>query len=439
MRQDTSICVDYVARVEGQGALDIKVSGGKVEYAKFSIFEPPRFFEAFLVGRRCDEVHELTSRICGICPVAHQITALRAVENALGIKVSQQTRDLRKLFALSAHISSHVLNLYFLAAPDYFGYESIIPMAQHNPDLFKRALALKKVGNDLTELIGGRSVHPISAVVGGFTALPDRDGLRAIRARLITSKEYALKDVELFSNLRIPSFERRCEHVALRSDSEYAINDGRLVSTDGLNIAESEYREYIGEKQVPHSTAKHSHVKNRSSIMVGPLPRVNLNFDKLSPDTRKAAKQIGFRPLVFKPYMSIVARALEVVNAIDESIEIIDRLKLKQEDLSFEIKAGEGAAITEAPRGILYHYYKFDREGKVEKADIVTPTAHYAFNVEKDLYELVPNLLDQPLEEAALKCEMLVRAYDPCISCSAHFVNLRVENKALRSPTIRKR
>jgi len=431
MRRDTSISVDYVARVEGQGGLDIKVSGGKVEYAKFSIYEPPRFFEAFLVGRRCDEVHELTSRICGICPVAHQITALRAVENALGIEVSQQTRDLRRLFALSAYISSHVLNLYFLAAPDYFGYESIIPMARHNSDIFKRALALKKVGNDLTELIGGRSVHPVSAVVGGFTALPDRQSLETFGARLIEAKEYALKDVELFNNLKIPSFERRCEHVALHSDSEYAVNEGRIASTDGLNIAETEYRKYFVEKQVPHSTAKHSYVKNRSSIMVGPLPRVNLNFDKLSPDAREAAEQIGFRPPVFKPYMSIVARALEVVNAIDESIRIIDRLNLEQEKLSFEIKAGEGAAITEAPRGILYHYYKFDREGKVEKADIVTPTAHYAYNIERDMYELVPNLLDQPLEEATLKCEMLVRAYDPCISCSAHFVKLNVENRQL--------
>lgn len=172
--------------------------------------------------------------------------------------------------------------------------------------------------------------------------------------------------------------------------------------------------------------------------MVGPLPRVNLNFDKLSPDARKAANQIGFQPPVFKPYMSIVARVLEVVNAIDESIAIIDRLKPKQEELSFEIKAGEGAAITEAPRGILYHYYKFDKEGKVEKADIVTPTAHYAYNVERDLYELVPNLLDQPLEEATLKCEMLIRAYDPCISCSTHLAKLKIENKPERSLFARK-
>ncbi len=439
MNRDASISVDYIARVEGAGALDIKVSAGKVEHAKFSIYESPKFFEAFLVGRRCDEVHELTSRICGICPVAHQITALRAVENALGIEVSQQTRDLRRLFALSAHISSHVLNLYFLAAPDYFGCESIIPMARRHPDFFKRALALKKVGNDLTEIIGGRSVHPISAVVGGFTAPPDKDSLMRIRAHLVEAKEYALRDVELFRNLSIPSFERRCEHVALRNDSEYAVNEGRLISSDGLNITESEYRKHILEKQVPHSTAKHSVVRNRSSIMVGPLPRVNLNFDKLSSDARNAAKKIGFQPPVFKPYMSIVARALEVVNAIDESIAIIDRLKLKQEDLSFEIKAGEGAAITEAPRGILYHYYKFDREGKVEKADIVTPTAHYAYNVERDLRELVPNLLDQPLEEATLKCEMLVRAYDPCISCSTHLVKLRIEDKPSRRPEMRKR
>jgi coenzyme F420-reducing hydrogenase alpha subunit len=322
-----------------------------------------------------------------------------------------------------------VLNLYFLAAPDYFGYESIVPMARENPEFVSRALRLKKIGNDLTELIGGRSVHPISAVVGGFTSIPSKESLHAIRKRLMEAKKEVLRDVELFAGLNLLTFERICEHVALRNEHEYAINEGRLVSTEGLDIGEEGYRKFMVEKQVSYSTAKHSYIKAKRPFMSGPLPRVNLNFDKLSYDTRKAANTIGFNPPVFKPFFSIIARTLEVLNAIDESIQIIDRLPLREEDLSFEIGAGTGAAITEAPRGILYHCYEFDKEGKVKKADIVTPTAHWARNVEEDLAMLVPSLLNQGREAATLKCEMLVRAYDPCISCATHRVRLEVKSR----------
>jgi sulfhydrogenase subunit alpha len=422
-KQDTkTIQVNYIARVEGRGALNISVTkDGKVQDLRFRIYEPPRFFEAFLVGRRYTEMMELTSRICGICPVAHQITALRAVENAIGLEPSDQTNDLRKLLALSAHIQSHVLSMYFLSLPDLMGYESSIAMAKDHLDVVKRALRLKKLGNDITDLVGGRAVHPVTAVVGGFTAIPSKNKIQAIRKELVNGKKDALDTVELFSKIEIPQFVRKCEHVAISDAHSYAINNGRFRSTAGLNIHESEYRDYISEKQAPYSTALHSHIKTRDSFMVGPLPRVNLNFGQLSADAKEAAKQSGVKFPNYNPFVSHLARAIEVLHSIDESIEIIDRLPLKEEGKrEIVCRAGFGAAITEAPRGSLYHSYLLDNNGIVQKADLVPPTAHNANNVEKDMHEFLLTMLDEPIEEITRKCEMLVRAYDPCISCSTH-------------------
>jgi len=422
-KQDTkTIEVNYIARVEGRGALNISVTkDGKIQDLRFRIYEPPRFFEAFLVGRPYTEMMELTSRICGICPVAHQITALRAVENAIGLEPSDQTNDLRKLLALSAHIQSHVLSMYFLSLPDLLGYESSIAMAKDHLDVVKRALRLKKLGNDISDLVGGRAVHPVTAIVGGFSVIPSKNKLQAIRKQLIAGKKDALDTVELFSNIEIPQFIRKCEHIAISDTKSYAINNGRFRSTAGLNIHESEYRDYISEKQVPYSTALHSHVKTRDSFMVGPLPRVNLNFGQLSSDAKEAAKRSGVKFPNFNPFVSHLARAIEVLHNIDESIEIIDRLPLKEEGKrEIVCRAGFGAAITEAPRGSLYHSYLLDNNGIVQKADLVPPTAHNANNVEKDMHEYLLTILDEPIEEITRKCEMLVRAYDPCISCSTH-------------------
>jgi sulfhydrogenase subunit alpha len=422
-KQDTkTIDVNYIARVEGRGALNINVSkDGTIQDLRFRIYEPPRFFEAFLIGRRYTEVMELTSRLCGICPVAHQITALRAVENAIGLEPSDQTKDLRKLLALSAHIQSHVLSMYFLSLPDLLGYESALAMAKDHLDTVKRGLRLKKLGNDISDLVGGRAVHPVTAVVGGFTALPDKNKLQIIRKRLLEAKKDANDTVDLLSTIEIPQFIRKCEHLAISNTKTYAINTGRFRSTEGLNIHESEYRDYISEKQVPYSTALHSHIKTRDSFMVGPLPRVNLNFGQLSSDAKEAAKRSGVKFPNFNPFISHLARAIEVVHNIDESIEIIDRLPLKEEEKKeITCRAGFGAAITEAPRGSLYHSYLLDNNGIVQKADLVPPTAHNANNVEKDMHEFLLTILDEPIEEIKRKCEMLVRAYDPCISCSTH-------------------
>ena len=421
------IAVDYITRIEGQGSLNIRISGdGEVEELKLSIFEPPKFFEAFLVGRKFDEVMELTSRICGICPVTHQITALKSVEDAMDLESSSQTRDLRKLLAMSGHISSHVLSMYFLSLPDFLGYRSVIEMAKDHLGLLKRGLRLKKLGNDLTELIGGRSVHPVTAVLRGFTKIPSRNEMASMKKQLSDAKNDALETIDMFAEIEIPLFTRKCEHLALSNPDGYAINDGRLTSTEGLNITPKEYRNYVEEKQVPYSTAKHSTVKSRKSYLTGPLARVNLNFNNLSEDAKKAARSVGFTPPSFNPFHSHLARAIEVVNHIDESIEIIDGLSYREEDLSVSVKSGEGYAITEAPRGINYHNYRLNKNGVVQKAEIVPPTCQNTKNIEMDLWQFVPQLLDLSNDEITHLCEMLIRAYDPCISCSVHCLKLNI-------------
>jgi sulfhydrogenase subunit alpha len=418
---EKTINVDYIARVEGQGAININIDkDGKIKQLQFKVFEPPRFFESFLIGRKYDEIMELAGRICGICPVAHQITALRAIENALGIDPSDQTKDIRKLIAISAHIQSNVLSMYFLSLPDLMGYESVITMAKDHMDIVKRALELKKLGNDITEIIGGRSVHPVTLLVNGFSSLPDKNKLQIIKKRLVNAKKEAYKTVDLFANIKIPNFARKCEHVTISDPKYYAINEGRFKSSEGLDIDETNYREYVYEKQKPYSTALHSYIKNRDSFMVGPLPRININFAQLSSDAKNAAKNSGVKFPNYNPFVSHLARAIELVHDIDESIEIIERLKFKEEQNNIFCKSGFGAAITEAPRGSLYHSYTLDNNGIVKKADIVPPTSHNVYNIEKDMNEFVQTIIDEPIEDITLKCEMLVRAYDPCISCSAH-------------------
>ncbi|KYK29305.1 hypothetical protein AYK20_05765 [Thermoplasmatales archaeon SG8-52-1] len=421
MEVEKTINVDYIARVEGQGALNIEITKDKkIEKLELKIFEPPRFFESFLTGRKYYEVMELTSRICGICPVAHQITALRAVEKAMGINISNQTSDLRKLIAISAHIQSNVLSMYFLSLPDLMGYESIIPMGKDHIDIIKRGLMLKKLGNDITETIGGRSVHPVTMIVDGFTSIPSKNKFENIRKRLVDAKKAAFDTVDLFANLNIPNFTSKCEHASISNEKYYAINQGRFKSNKGLDIDESNYRDFIFEKQKPYSTALHSFVKNRDSFMVGPLPRVNINFNQLSDDAKDAANNSGYKFPNYNPFVSHLARAIELVHDIDESIEIIDRLQFKEKKSNIICKSGFGAAITEAPRGSLYHSYILNNNGIVKKADIVPPTAHNAYNIENDMNEFVQTIIDEPIDDITLKCEMLVRAYDPCISCSAH-------------------
>ncbi len=415
------IKVDYLARVEGEGGIDVRVVDGRVEDIKVNIFEPPRFFQGFLVGRKFDDVPDITARICGICPVSHMMASIQAIEDALGVVPSPQVRDLRSLLTLSQFIQSHTLHIYMLQLPDYLGYESVIAMAGDYGPVVKRALRMKRVANDFTALIGGREIHPVTAVVGGFTRIPTREELLRIKSSLLSIKEDALETVKLVSTLQLPDFNPDTEHVALYDPEEYPVNGRRLRSTKGLDIDIEEYRTHIKERQVEHSNTLHSYIEGRGSFLVGPLARINLNHERLSPDAQEALHMTGLRLPCFNPFAGVLARAVEIVHAIDESVRIIDRLEPQPEPAASVVpKVGTGYGVSEAPRGVLYHSYRFDSEGMVSKADIVPPTAHNLSNMERDLWAFVPSVLSLTQEEATLRCEMVIRNYDPCISCSCH-------------------
>lgn len=419
--------MDYVARVEGEASLSLEVEQNELKSLTLDIYEPPRFFQGFLVGRKYDEVPDIVARICGICPAAHEITAIQALEDAMGIQVSPQVRDLRRLLALAQDIQSHALHIYMLALPDYLGYESAIAMAADHKEAVQRALRLKKLGNDLTALIGGRAVHPVTAVVGGFTHLPDHGELLAIGKRLEAAQADIDATVELVAGLHLPECDRpQVEHAALRHPDQYPVNEGRLVSSKGLNITPQEYRSHIQEQHVPPSHALFSSIVGRGSFLVGPLARLNLNSDRLSPRAKGALARIGVVFPNYNPFASIAARAVELVQFADDALSIMERYEGRHEAIIRQVRAGTGASLTEAPRGTLYHSYRVDRYGIVESADIVSPTAHNAFNLENDLKAFVPSQLYRPEAELRLACEMMIRNYDPCFSCSAHFLKLNV-------------
>ena len=425
-----TIKVDYLARVEGEGALNITVSGGEIKRLQLKIFEPPRFFQSLLLGRKYDEVPDLVARICGICPASHILASIQALEQALDITPSEETLRLRKLLALSQWIQSHALHTYMLALPDYFGYASVLEMLPEYKSVVEQALRLKRLGNDITAAVGGREVHPVTAIVGGFTEVPDKETVKDLLKRLRAARQDALDMVELTAAMKIPAFNRDCEFVALGCANEYAVIDGILKSSRGMEVNKEAYRDQIQEIQQPHSTALHSSIKGRGSFAVGPLARVNLNWERLAKEAKSAAENNGISFPSYNPFASIRARALEMVHSIQSSIEILESLKLKAEQIPIKLKAGTGVGVKEAPRGLLYHCYRLDSEGYVEEADIVSPTAHNVFNIENDLKEFVPGVLSLPDDEMTLKCEMLVRAYDPCISCSAHFLKLNIKNEA---------
>ena len=414
------IDIGYLARVEGETAIKIRIKGKDVEEIKLKIFEPPRFFEGFLVGRKYDEVGDIVSRICGICPISHMTTAIQALEKAMGIEVSEETRLLRRVLCLSQLAASHLIHLYMLACPDYFGYGSLMQMLPEHGEEANRFIRMKEILNNLTAAIGGRASHPVTHRVGGFTCLPEPGILDNLRSQLEEIRPGAEETVRFIAGLDFPDFSRKSEYVALKSEGEYALNDGRIVSDEGLDISIDDYEKHFREKQVPYAMSKRSHLKGRGSFMVGSLPRVNLKFDQLVPATKKIAGEIGFKVPDYNPFHNNLAQALELHSFLEECIGIIDSLKLKKEDVYVKIKPGEAGAVTEAPRGLLYHRYRVNRKGVIEKADIVTPTAHSFLNIEKDLEHLVAGISQLPRDKIVLRCEQLVRAYDPCFSCSVH-------------------
>jgi coenzyme F420-reducing hydrogenase alpha subunit len=423
-----TIRVETLARVEGEGSLYIKIAGDRVADVKLKIYEPPRFFEAFLRGRHYSEAPDITARICGICPIAYQMSAIHAIERALGIRIDPATRLLRRLFYCGEWIESHTLHVYMLHAPDFLGFPDVIAMAGAHRGVVEKALRLKKIGNRIVTLLGGREIHPVSAAVGGFYKTPTKRQLRELVADLEWALQASLETVQWTAGLDFPAFEQDYEFVALRHPDEYPFNEGRLVSNRGLDIDVAAYEDHFAEHHVKHSNALHSVIEDRGSYLVGPLARFNLNFDKLPSVAQEAALQVKLKPPVKNPFRSIMVRAVELVFACAEALRVIGEYEPSAAPrVEAPQRAGTGQAITEAPRGILYHRYALDDQGLIVTAKIVPPTSQNQKRIEDDLRDYAARLVAWPQDEATWKCEQAIRNYDPCISCATHFLKLEVE------------
>lgn len=429
MSETRSIKIEALTRVEGEGGLHVRLNGNTIEDVRLSIYEPPRFFEGFLRGRPLEEVPDITARICGICPVAYQMSAVHALEQALGVVITPEIRRLRRLLYCGEWIESHGLHMHLLQAPDFFGAASGIELAARFPEQIKRGLKLKKHGNELLEVLGGRAIHPVNVAVGGFYRSPKKEELQRLIPDFEWGLQAAIEATRWVAGFDFPDFERTYEMVSLSHPDEYPMNEGRIVSTSGLSVDVSEYETVFAEHHVPHSTALHSlKTADQSAYHVGPLARVNLNADRLCDVARRTAEEIGFVLPCNNPFRAIIARGLEIIHAFDEALTILTEYRqIKQPRISFEHHSGEGCAATEAPRGLIYHRYQVDDEGKVTLAKIVPPTSQNQRQIELDLIDWLPTILSDNDQQTADDCERLIRSYDPCISCSTHFLKLTLE------------
>jgi coenzyme F420-reducing hydrogenase alpha subunit len=424
-----TIKVDNLARVEGEGGLTVVIRDNRVQSAELRIFEPPRFFEAFLRGRAYSEAPDITARICGICPVAYQMSSVHAMEDAFGITVGGQLRALRRLLYCGEWIESHGLHVYMLHAPDFLGYEGALEMAKDHGDVVKRGLALKKAGNGLMTVIGGREVHPINVRVGGFYKAPLKRDLVEPAEALKRARDIAVDTVRWVAGFDFPDCTRDYELVSLQHPDEYPFNEGRIVSNRGLDITAHEYDQHFEEQHVPHSNALQSRKRDDGgAYLVGPLARYGLNFERLSPLAKESARSAGLRPACMNPYQSIVVRAVELVYACDEAIRIIEAYERPEQPLVPVVpRAAIGYGATEAPRGLIYHRYHLDHDGTILNAKIIPPTSQNQATIEEDLTAFINAWLDLPDTALRHRCEQTVRNYDPCISCATHFLDLRLD------------
>jgi coenzyme F420-reducing hydrogenase alpha subunit len=427
-KRSRTIHVGYLARVEGEGALHLTIRDGKLTDLRFQIFEPPRFFEAFLRGRDAAEASDINARICGICPVAYQMSTVHALERAFGVAIHPSVRALRRLYYCGEWIESHTLHVHMLAAPDFLGCDSIVDMAALDRAAVERGLRIKKAGNAIVELLGGRSVHPVGCAIGGFTRAPRREELQRLRDQLLRARDDAAAAARWVAGFDLPDRASDVEFVALRHPDEYPMNEGRIVSSKGVDCAQDAFDDYFEEHQIAHTNALHAKVKGRGAYFVGPLARVNLNFDRLGADAAGLARDTGIAWPCANPYASIVARSVEVFYAFGESLRIIDGYEPPPKARAdYTPRAAIGRAATEAPRGLLYHAYETDARGIIRSARIVPPTSQNQARIEEDLRALVPEILKMNQADATHACETAIRNYDPCISCSTHFLRLEIE------------
>ncbi|MGB8361909.1 MAG: Ni/Fe hydrogenase subunit alpha [Acidimicrobiia bacterium] len=428
MHDERHIDVEYLARVEGEGAMHLRLENDKVTDLRFKIFEPPRFFEALLRGRGFHEAPDITARICGICPIAYQMSACNAMEDAAGVEIPASLQRLRRLIYCGEWIESHGLHVFFLHAPDFLGYESGIAMASEFPEQVETGLRLKQLGNRVMTLLGGREIHPINVRVGGFYRVPEERELDALVDDLSWGLEHAVETVRWVSGFPFPEFEREYEFVALHSPDEYAIHQGRIVSNRGLDIMASQWPDVFEEEHVEWSNALHARIKSRGSYHVGPLARYALNHDQLTPRAREEAERAGLGPVCGNPFKSIVVRAVEMVFAFEEALRLIDEYRRPpQPAVTVSPVSAVGHGVSEAPRGLLYHRYAIDGEGLISDAQIVPPTSQNQLSVEDDLRSYVEDRTHLPDEELRWQLEQAIRNYDPCISCATHFLDLTVD------------
>ncbi|MCS6866160.1 MAG: Ni/Fe hydrogenase subunit alpha [Gemmataceae bacterium] len=432
MAESRTIRVDALTRVEGEGALTVVVRDGQVIAAELNIYEPPRFFEAFLRGRAVREVTDIVARICGICPVAYQMSAAHALEKALGLTLPPGVQQLRRLLYCGEWIESHALHVYMLHAPDFLGFDSGIAMAARYRDAVERGLRMKKIGNRILEVLGGRAVHPINVTVGGFYRAPRVADIQALLPDLRWGRQAAVETFRWATTFDFPHLDIDYDMVSLHHADEYPMNHGNIVSSRGLNIAPEEYETHFTERHEPHTTALQSvKLPEATPYLVGPLARVNLCFDQLSPTARREAEAARMAWPCRNSFQSILARSLEMITAFDEAIRLAETYHVEPQPPRSEpqLRPGEGCHATEAPRGLLYHRFRIGDDGLIAAAKIVPPTAQNQRQIEHDLAAFLPRLLHADDSQIARHCEHLIRNYDPCISCATHFLRVKIERQ----------
>ncbi|MDD5014371.1 MAG: Ni/Fe hydrogenase subunit alpha [Atribacterota bacterium] len=436
-----NINVEYLTRVEGHWNIVVDVREGKLEKCELQIVEAPRFFEGMIRGRSIFEAQHITSRICGICSCGHTLASIQAAEEAIGFIPSKQTLQLRKFLLYMENLDSHILHIYFLVAPDLLGVKSFVPLVDSHNKIVRLALRMKKACNDVCDILVGRHIHPISAIVGGFTKLPCEKDLDIMLNIFNDLRSDMDATVELVAGLKFPEFERDTEYVALVSDdAEYPMLVGDIGSSDGKRLNKNKYKKVTNEFMVPHSSAKHTKW-NRDSYAVGALARFNLNFQKLHPKAREVACALNIKPKVINPYLNTLAQLIECVHFLEDGMRILEDFKKTginydeeiivglNEQNRIKVQSGTGIGAVEVPRGTLFHSYQVDEKGIIVKANCIIPTNQNVNNIERDMKKLVPEILNKSDQDITLALEMLVRAYDPCISCSAHFLKVKYVNR----------
>ncbi len=424
-----TIDVHGLARVEGEGALHVRIESGELQHVELEIFEPPRFFEAFLRGRSFEEPPDITARICGICPVAYQMSACLAIEDASGVEVSGEIQDLRRLLYCGEWIQSHVLHVFLLHAPDFFGLEDAVDLAKIDKNAVERGLFMKKVGNKLMEVVGGRAIHPVNVKVGGFYSAPKKKELELLLDDLKKSLDYALWAVDWVSKFEFPDVETSYPLVALINESNYPIESGVIASTSGLELSPKEFLDTIVESHVARSSALHAKLYDQDVYLTGPMARFNLNYERLTPMAKQAAISSGIEAGCRNPFKTIIMRTIETVVAFEEAIRLIENYTPPNPSyIDFKPKAGMGYGATEAPRGLILHRYELDSEGIIKQAQIVPPTSQNQAAIEEDLKKVVEANIGLELEDLTKYCETAIRNHDPCISCSAHFLDVDIDS-----------